>query len=473
MGLKIENINLTLLSSEQSLRYDFSFLEYKKNQLHLIDYYTFSELFEIVEKSNVDLEPFNEINYVEIGNISKQGDINPVKLDLLSRKEEYESYYKKIDKGDIIRVVEGDILISSIRPNLKKIVLIDYESQEYFYTKALIHLKPKIDPIVAYYLLRTVHYDFINNVSRIGKGYPTLKTNDLKTLTFDKKLIDSILKINVQPIKNNLNDIKNLINAQENEADIINEVLIEELQFDIEEFKKVKNERIYNIPFEQFAENIDLRYSSKFHHPAHKYMLDFLYEKTNKRVKDFVSESIVLGKTISPKQYEENTNCYYMSMATIKSWYFDKTDAKEVSKSYENDNLNKKVAENDIIIARSGEGTIGKVALIDDTEINAIFADFTMRIRLKNYNYDFAYYYFRSMFFQHLIEHNKKGLGNNTNIFPSQISEFPMLDLSIKEQAKIVKKIKDKILAQQEYTKQIEEKRSEIEKIILDSLQNI
>jgi len=200
-------------------------------------------------------------------------------------------------------------------------------------------------------------------------------------------------------------------------------------------------------------------------------MLDFLRSKTTKRLKDFVSEPIVLGKSVSPKQYEEDTGCYYMSMATIKSWYFDPIEAKNVSIAYENDNLHKKVAFNDIIIARSGEGSIGKVALIDNPDTNAVFADFTMRVRLENYNCTFAYYYLRSMFFQHLVEHNKKGLGNNTNIFPSQIGEFPMLNLSLEEQSKIVKKIKSRIEDQQKYTKQIEEKRAEIEKIILDSIQ--
>ena len=44
----------------------------------------------------------------------------------------------------------------------------------------------------------------------------------------------------------------------------------------------------------------------------------------------------------------------------------------------------KQCKKNDIILARFGEGTIGKVALIDDDELQGVFADFTMRIRLKD-----------------------------------------------------------------------------------------
>jgi restriction endonuclease S subunit len=82
-------------------------------------------------------------------------------------------------------------------------------------------------------------------------------------------------------------------------------------------------------------------------------------------------------------------------------------------------------------MARSGEGTIGKVAIIDKEENEAVYADFTMRIRLKGYNSTFAYYYFRTDFFQYLIYTNKKGLGNNTNIFPSQLRELPIPEISL------------------------------------------
>ncbi len=51
-------------------------------------------------------------------------------------------------------------------------------------------------------------------------------------------------------------------------------------------------------------------------------------------------------------------------------------------------------------------GTIGKVALIDDEDLQGIFADFTMRIRLASYRPLFAYYYFRTDYF---IPHPLRG----------------------------------------------------------------
>ncbi|MFH0792239.1 MAG: hypothetical protein V1905_03440, partial [bacterium] len=135
-------------------------------------------------------------------------------------------------------------------------------------------------------------------------------------------------------------------------------------------------------------------------------------------------------------------------------------------REYSNRNKNKTISQNDILIARSGEGTIGKVALIDDEDLYGIFADFTMRIRLQNYNHLFAYYYFRTNYFQYLIEVNKKGLGNNTNIFPSQIQEFPMIGISLKGQQKIVDEIKAELDKQEEMKQKIVAERNKIDEII-------
>ena len=155
-------------------------------------------------------------------------------------------------------------------------------------------------------------------------------------------------------------------------------------------------------------------------------------------------------------------------MATIKNWKFNSESASTVSREYSDSKKSKTVRKNDIILARSGEGTIGKVALIDDDELQGVFADFTMRIRLKDQNTEFAYYYFRTTYFQYLIEIYKKGLGNNTNIYSIVVREFPMLDVSLAEQERIVDKIHAEIAKQDEIKKQIESLRGQIDILIQD-----
>jgi restriction endonuclease S subunit len=196
--------------------------------------------------------------------------------------------------------------------------------------------------------------------------------------------------------------------------------------------------------------------------------MNFLKSKTSKRIKDYLEIPISLGSGISPSQYDEDGEYYYISMATVKNYYFEKNDAKKVSLEYSNNNQNKTVKKDDIIMTRSGMA-IGKFALIEDEEIKGIYADFTMRIRLKKYIPRLAYYYFRSDFFQHLITTNKKGLQNH-NIFPSQIQEFPIPDWSEEKQTEIVEKIKLRIDAQKEIDKQIEEKQNQISVLIENAI---
>lgn len=95
-----------------------------------------------------------------------------------------------------------------------------------------------------------------------------------------------------------------------------------------------------------------------------------------------------------------------------------------------------------------------------------------MRIRLKKYNPLFAYYYFRSTYFQYLVEVNKKGLGNNTNIFPSMIQEFPMIDISLDEQRRIVDEIKAELDKREEIKNQIALERAKIDEIIENAIKN-
>ena len=104
--------------------------------------------------------------------------------------------------------------------------------------------------------------------------------------------------------------------------------------------------------------------------------------------------------------------------------------------------------------------------MIEDEEINGIFADFTQRIRLSGFDPLCAYYYFRSEFFQYLVYTHKKGLGNNTNIFPSQIREFPIPNWDSQKQAQVVEKIKKQIDEQNVIDNQIEQKQQAINQLI-------
>lgn len=307
------------------------------------------------------------------------------------------------------------------------------------------------------------------SISRQGKGYPTLNEKDLISLRFDKAIINKLEKqeknilAQIEPIENKIRELKTQITPSQ---EVINKVFAREFKFDLAKFEELKKIKSYYLDLFHFGNNRDIRQSVKFHRNAGIFVYQQLKNITNKKIKNFISEPIVLGKGVSPDDYDENGEYFYIAMANVKNWQFESEDAKLVSKEFSNQNQNKTVLKNDILIARSGEGTIGKVALIDDEELKGIFADFTMRIRLENYNPLFAYYYFRTEYFQYLIEINKKGLGNNTNIFPSQIQEFPMIDIPLKAQQKIVDEIKAELDKQEEIKDKIQSERNKIDVII-------
>jgi type I restriction enzyme, S subunit len=480
MGLRQFDIQLDKFSAEASLRCDTDFIDFSRTPKEKS--FSFGALFDVVEYEKKDrlalIDGIEDIpfQYSEIGNVTKQGDVEAVTLDFSTRDELVEDYFKKIEKGDIQTVQAGNILLSKVRPNLKKYVLIDNDLTDVFYTTALIQLRPKKLNKLLYYSFRTVFYNNLMSIARQGKGYPTLKIDDLFCIKLDSNIINifesneqSILD-KIEPIEKNIKKLKSKIKVPQ---EVINRVFSREFGFNLERFEALKKVKIFDIDFSHYGNNKDLRNSVKFHRQAGQFVLDELKSKTSKKIKDYISEPIVLGKGISPAQYDDdNGEYYYLSMATIKNWKFEKENARLVTDKFASDNQDKTIQVNDIILARSGEGTIGKVSIIDDEELNGIFADFTMRIRLTGYNQLFAYYYFRTEYFQYLVEINKKGLGNNTNIFPSQIQEFPLLDIPAKEQGRIVLEIKTELDAQEKIKVEIAQERYKIDEIIENAIKN-
>lgn len=258
---------------------------------------------------------------------------------------------------------------------------------------------------------------------------------------------------------------------------IIDMVFVDYFNYDYDKFNSLKK-KIFSSSFSQYGNNVDARCSAKFHRPAGEFVYQELLCRPIKKIKKCLILPMITGQGIEITDYDELGNYAYISMADISSWELDLRNIKYVSDDYVNKKLTKKVnglktpvsteiAINDILMMRSGEGGIGKVAIIKD-DVKGIFCDFIIRIRFDEsiINPEFAYFYFRSQYFQYLIEINKKGLGNNTNIFPNQVQEFPIPDIQLSEQQKIVDMINTEIGKQKEIEKQIGEKKNEIEKMI-------
>lgn len=468
--IKIHKSSLSLMNSDNELRLDQKFHSFhNKNKWNVFNakkgkLTSFSEIL-IPHYELFEFEDDIEYNGIPTGRdyLNEYGDIISVKT---ITKENHPNRLKY--KAD-----EGCVLISSLRGAKSPAISFHYDISNYVFSNGfyIFKIQEGWNKKFILHLLRnkTIKHLLDNKIYR-GIGISSYKENDFLKIQipFLSKEEQGELVKEIEPKEKELNDLKDQIKDY---VTIINKVFAQELDLDLDKFEKLKAENKFGSNLKEFSNNIDCRFSFKFHNKAGQFVWDFLCSKTNKRIKDFISEPIVLGKSVSPKDYDDDGDYYYIAMSNIKTWAFDPEGCKTVSNNYSRANKNKSVQKDDIILARSGEGTIGKVALIEDEEIDAIHADFTQRIRLTNYNARLAYYYMRSDLFQYLVYTHKKGLGNNTNIFPSQVQEFPIPDWDETKQTEIVNKIKTQIDVQKEIDKQIAEKQAEISAIIEKAIQ--
>lgn len=466
MPLKTFTIDLAEYTKHQYLRFDEKFWYTTKN-IAVYDFILLKNIFNLINGNSHTkyyTEETTKIPYIRIGDLTFRFEIDDKNLIYLDDSIE-------LSEDKILK--EDDLILATIGATIGKINLArDFKGGTFSNNTILFRLKDKKNHNPYFYeklfqtsLLQKYIWGVVSQ-----KAQPNLQTYDLENVKIpliSKSKQDQIVA-QIEPIEKKIKELKEQTTPQQ---EVINKVFAREFGFDLEKFEELKKIKNYYLDLFAFGNNRDIRQSVKFHREAGIFVIQQLKKITNKKIKNIISEPIVLGKSVSPKDYDENGDYFYISMANIKNWQFESEDSKLISKEYSDQNKNKTVSKNDILIARSGEGTIGKVALIDDEDLQGIFADFTMRIRLQNYNPLFAYYYFRTEYFQYLVEINKKGLGNNTNIFPSQIQEFPMIDISLKAQQKIVDEIKAELDKQEEIKSKIERERNKINEIIEKAIQ--
>ncbi|MEI6270005.1 MAG: restriction endonuclease subunit S [Methylococcaceae bacterium] len=466
MGLIFNKIKLSSFLNDEFLRLDEKYRVFADVQKYkawdISNCYSLS--FALKELSSPKLkkgELEDEYILIDLANIERRGNsiVNAERINEIG--------------SDKSLLKNGDIVIPKMEPKKGQFFL-NTQHNEYLGSTELVEYeinKNNFNPLFLYYLLVNPCFLSVLACLESGKTHKRVNSSDLLKIQIPKVSIeiqDAIAeKIAILETK-----IITLKNSKLKPIDIINQVIGEAFCFDWNAFEKIKSKRQFIATFTDFSKNVDCRFSYKFHNQAGQFIYDFLCSKTKTRIKHFISEPIVLGKSVSPSNYDDEGEFYYIAMSNIKTWAFDPEGCKKVSENYSSANPNKTVKKDDILLARSGEGTIGKVALIEDEDIQGIFADFTQRIRLKNYNHRLAYYYFRSDFFQYLVYTHKKGLGNNTNIFPSQIQEFPIPDWTEEKQAEIVKKIQTQIDAQSHIDREIEKNRAKINLIIEEAIRN-
>ena len=317
-----------------------------------------------------------------------------------------------------------------------------------------------------YHLLKIVQTDIY--LLQQGADQPHVYPDDVKYICIPAVSVETQRKI-LSIVEEKENQIRKGIDCLQNEQTIIDIVFEREFKFNYDVFNDLKRRKVYFAKESLVGNNPDLRFSAKFHRDAGYYVMNQLTHITDKKIKHYLSEPIVLGASITPNDFSENGSAFYVSMATIKTLDIELDESQLISDEYYENNLDKSIKKQDIIMARSGVA-IGKVAIVKKP-FKGVFADFTMRIRIDKEKSDpeFVYYYFRSTYFQYLIEIYKKGL-QNQNIFPVVIREFPMPDISLEEQHRIVDEIHTEIAKQDRIRAEIVNLRTEIDNYIENAI---
>lgn len=437
MNNKAYKVSLGRIAREETLRMDANYI--MKSQENVYEHsYLFTDIFEFVEEAQVNIAELVEFDYAEINHVDANEEVNPIHLSFDQRSKANEGYFKKIEQGKIIKPEIGDILISKVRPENRKIIYVRENLNNVYFTSDFIHIRPRRNGKVLFYALKSIFLPKLVSVARYGKGYPSMSVSDLKRIKFLRSDID-ILDRKSDDLLSKIERIEKRI--QDEKQSLINERLLIDTHF--KTFHGLDAVLLANSAVKRFHVNLsalstdaDLRIGCRYNSPSRIFALSRLSEISHKRLADVVAVPCKLGSQISPDEYDEDGNYAYVSMASFSKWVYVDSAARHVSDTFvekvkSSDSF---IQENDVVIARSGEGTIGKCAIID-SDFLAVFADFVIRIRFSpEVNPRFMYYYFRTSYFQHLIECYKKGLGNNTNIFPSQLKQFPVLDLSYEQQ---------------------------------------
>jgi hypothetical protein len=451
MSLKQFTIDFQELAKETSNRFDVDFINFNVREDK--ERYSFKDFFNIdnsTKKERLDLVENieDDFYYAEIGNATKQGDVEPEKLNFLSRNE----------------LVEDNILLAKVRPNLKKYVFIDKENKDYFYTTAFINLKPKKLNKIFYYSFRTIFYNDLMAISRQGKGYPTLKDNDLFYLKFNKTVIDKLEKAEnqivaqIEPIEKKIRELKNQIAPAQG---VINKVFARESGFDLEKFEKLKKEKFFEVEISKF--DTPLTRSTVVQNSLKaNYLKNFLKQKSIV-LKNIITKPIQRGK--QPEYTEDGVKV--IKTLNIQKGKINFDEVQFVSENFlENNKQKAGIHQFDLLLTSTGMGR-GKVALYNGDEM--CFADSHISIirfdqrRMLPY---FLNYYCQSFFGTEQLKYIEMHIKGTPEIYEEQLKYFQILDISLEAQQEIVSEIKTGLDKQEEMKKEIEAERNKIDEII-------
>lgn len=475
MALKTFTINFSELNKNDAIRLWLPFvlpkIRYKYDKIN-----NYLDLCESGKRPKGGIKEEDKGEVISLGGqqINVDGTVDLSKIPYVS----YE-FYESVNKG---KVKDGDILICKDGALTGKTCFVEFPffpSKEVMVNEHIYILRGNVkanQKFLFYYTRNNIFQSQVKDLAYKKKAQPGLNFSHFKKIKIPiipKPQQDQIVA-QIELIEHKIRKLKTQIKQPQK---VINKVFAREFEFDenlYNEFGKGMTAgtqiaqngtlKTFNTDFREFAKSDILRFSTRFHNPPTKELMNLLDRIDTLQVKDVITDPIHRGA--SPK-YNSDGDVPVVKTGHLKNGYIEISQEEFVDQDFYRLSERSQVKENDILIASTGKVSLGKIDLLEDDQ--SLVADghvSIIRVNEDKYNRLFFVYFFRSILGYFQIERDYTGATNQIELYSKEITSFQIPDIPLGKQQKIVDEIKAELDKQEEINKQIRQKRNKIDEII-------
>jgi len=457
MGLNSFTIDFEELSKDFFIRADFDYFEIKnklnlEKVIKLKKYLTFLETGKPITPDDYRQESDNV--HIVVRNIV-DGKFEENSLIYISddKAEELKDY--RLKKDDIVIAISSNCGFSFYYDgNDKRNLTLSHYLARFRVNKDF------INPIfLNYYINSNSLKQYFRSVEA-GKSLKNLSKyyiKEMPVLVPEKPKQDNIVK-QLEPVEKKIKELKALI---KDEHEIINNIFIRELGFDLEKFIELKREKFFETEFGRI--NTSLIRSTVIQNKLSSNFMKSFLENNSIFLKDIITKPINRGK--QPDYTEDGIKV--IKTLNIQKGKIIFNEVQFVSDQFLKDNEEKAgIYQNDLLLTSTGMGR-GKFALYEGEE--TCLAD--SHVSIIRFNNDiflpyFMNYYCQSLFGIEQLKYIEMNIKGTPEIYEQQLNYLQIPNTPISRQKKIVDEINLGLNDREAIKKKIEVERNKISNVI-------
>jgi len=371
--------------------------------------------------------------------------------------------------SDKLDFADCDLVFSKLRPYLGKIVMND-PSKRYIGTTEWLPLKldwARVGKLLLKYLLLLPEFLQSYNLLLSGKEHPRIARLDLLNMLvpLPSREQQGEIEKRVAPIEERM---VSLHKSLAKPLGIVNRVFAREFGYDLEEYERLAKQNTYQKAFTDIDKSFLLRSSVKFQHPKYECVDKILSRYPWVKLKTC---TLPVHRGIQPT-YSEYGDIYVIKTANLKNSSIDLTEAQMVDREfYEANKDTAGIRRDDVLIASTGVGSIGKVDIWQSEEEAMVDAHVSIvRINTNSMAPLYITYYLRSILGYLQIQRDLSGSTNQIEVYPGQLEQMRIIDLPRKGQDLIVEEVRAELEGLQKQRAEIHELRDQIDKLFIQAL---